>query len=388
MLFRRTNGWPVVGPRNCILALGVFAMAVGACSGDSKSNASGGSGQGGSAGVGPQPGSGGSAGRGGSSGSSGASLGGSSGSSGASLGGSSGSSGASLGGSSGASLGGGGSDAGSAGSGEGGCAPTSCEDEGASCGPLSDGCGNMLDCGSCANGCSCGDDNTCEGATTSDEARRYGQRGRSSGFMGTDTQYYELYDIGACFSVNDCIDPCLQRGGTQEMCAAGECIHSLDDYCLPATIWQNLGSLSAEGDDPYTEAAELVLVGTPYHDTLLVNDFKLEVPAAAEIRGITVTVRRAAGGDDEAVDAAVRLVKGGVVTDADRSSPIPWNAPPFEDVDYGSATDLWNESWTPADVNAADFGVALRTAYTQTAGNGRAYVDIVYVTVSYDIACQ
>jgi hypothetical protein len=219
------------------------------------------------------------------------------------------------------------------------------------------------------------------------EDRRHGRRARSSGFSGTDAQYGELYNL-ACFSIDDCIEPCLERGGTETMCFAGECVDSTEDYCLPATVWSNLPSLLVEGSDPYTDAAVLVLVGTPYRDFLLVDDFKLEVPASAEIKGITVTVRRAGGGADEAFDYAVRLLKGGVMGESDRATATPWNAPPFENVDYGGPTDLWNETWTPADVNAADFGVALAAGYTQTAGNGRAYVDIVYVTVSYSLACE
>jgi hypothetical protein len=219
------------------------------------------------------------------------------------------------------------------------------------------------------------------------EDRRHGRRARSSGFSGTDAQYGEMYDL-ACFSIDDCVEPCLERGGTETMCLAGECVDSTEDYCLPATVWSNLSSLLAEGSDPYTDAAALVLVGTPYRDFLLIDDFKLEVPANAEIEGITATVRRAGGGADEAFDFAVRLLKGGVMGESDRAQPTTWNGPPFENVDYGGPTDLWNETWTPADVNAADFGVALAAGYTQTAGNGRAYVDIVYVTVTYSLACE
>jgi hypothetical protein len=90
----------------------------------------------------------------------------------------------------------------------------------------------------------------------------------------------------------------------------------------------------------------------------------------------------------EAADGAVRLIKGGVTGEADRSLPTPWTGPEYANVDYGGPTDLWNETWTPADLNSADFGVALSAIYTDTAGNGRAYVDIVYVTVNYRAPCE
>jgi hypothetical protein len=219
-------------------------------------------------------------------------------------------------------------------------------------------------------------------------ARRHGQRARSSGFSGSESEYNELYDLPPCFSLDDCVDPCLDRGGTDAMCEATQCIHSLEDYCLPATIWTGLNTVVAEGSDPLTDAAQLVLWSDPYRDFLLVDDFRLELPAGAEVRRITVTVRRAAGGPDVAVDAGVHLLKGGVMGDSDRSTAVPWSAPELANVDFGGPDDLWRETWTRDDVMSQDFGVALAAAYTQTAGNGRAYVDVVYVAVAYEVSCD
>ena len=41
------------------------------------------------------------------------------------------------------------------------CEPQSCEEQGKECGLVEDGCGLPLDCGSCADGLSCGEDNVC-----------------------------------------------------------------------------------------------------------------------------------------------------------------------------------------------------------------------------------
>jgi hypothetical protein len=257
------------------------------------------------------------------------------------------------------------------------------------CGSLPDGCDGMIQCGNCPAGCSCGDDNRCVGEGGEGTERRHGQHARSSGFAGTQQQYNELYDIAPCATDGDCGGPCLERGGSEEMCAGTYCMMSTESYCLPATIWTNLGTLAAEGSDIYSDGAQLVLWSDPYRDFLMVDDFKLEVPASATVLGITVTVRRAAGGPNEAVDAGVHVIKGGAMGSADRSSPMPWAGDmTFADVDYGGPSDLWGETWTPAEVNAADFGVALSARYTQSAGNGRAYVDIVYVTVHYTTICQ
>jgi hypothetical protein len=353
--------------------LGAFA----ACSGDSTKaiddpDTSGGS-----------PTVGGASGRGG-----GAGAGGSAGSAGSGTGGKGGSAGDGPQGGKGGGVGDGGGSGEEPDGGSDACVPRTCEDEGATCGVIQDTCGEEIQCGECPAGCGCGDDNRCSGDDAEDEERRHAGRARSSGFMGTETQYNELYDLPPCFSADDCYDPCIDRGGTESMCNATLCQDSTEDYCLPATIWTGLATLSAEGTDPLSDAAQLVLWSDPYRDFLLLDDFRLEVPAAAEIRGITVTVRRAGGGPNEAVDAGVRLIKGGVMGQSDRSSPMPWSGPELSNVDYGGATDLWGATWTPEDVNAPDFGVALSAAYTQSAGNGRAYVDIVYVTVSYTLACE
>jgi hypothetical protein len=273
--------------------------------------------------------------------------------------------------------------------GSGACEPTTCEAEGAVCGSLPDGCDGMIQCGNCPTGCSCADDNHCTGYGGDDMERRHGQRARSSGFAGTPEQYNELYEIAPCATDADCGGPCLERGGTEDMCAATYCMESTENYCLPATIWTNVATLAAEGTDIYADGAQLVLWSDPYRDFLLVDTFKLEVPAGATILGITVTVRRAAGGPNEAVDAGVHIIKGGVMGSADRSTPTPWDGDmAFVEAEYGGPSDLWGETWTPADVNASDFGVALSAAYTQSAGNGRAYVDIVYVTVNYTTVCE
>jgi hypothetical protein len=229
--------------------------------------------------------------------------------------------------------------------------------------------------------------NRCTGPGGDDMERRHGQRARSSGFPGTVTQYNELYDLPACATNDDCVPPCIERGGSEGMCAGMECVQS-SYYCVPPAIWTNLGKLATEGTDIYADGAQLVLWSNPYRDSLLVDDFKLEVPAGATILGITATVRRAAGGPDVAVDAGVHVIKGGVIGSADRSSRTQWTGPQFVSVDYGGEDDLWGETWTPADVNAPDFGVALSAGFTRSAGNGRAYVDIVYVTVHYTWVCE
>jgi hypothetical protein len=222
---------------------------------------------------------------------------------------------------------------------------------------------------------------TCTTVTTT---KQHAQHARSAGFSGTLDQYDEIYDID-CTTTPPCQSACMDRGGTTEMCTDTIC--SSSNKCLPTPIWTGLTALDAEGTDPIGDSAEIVLWSYPYHDPLLLDQFKLAVPTGAEILGITATIRRAADEADEAVDAGVKLIKNGLVGAADRSLATPWSAPDLVNVDYGGPSDLWGTTWTAEQVNADDFGVSLTVAYTQNNGNGRAYVDIVYVTVTYR-TCQ
>jgi hypothetical protein len=220
----------------------------------------------------------------------------------------------------------------------------------------------------------------CSGATG--EATGHGARARSSGFTGTSEQYSSLYSL-PCETDLDCATPCLAAGGTGEMCAGNYCRISDPNYCLPATIWTNLATVSSEGTDALGDGAQLVTWNDPYKDYLLVDQFGLDVPDGARIAGIEVTVRRAGGGPNEAADGGIHLLKDGVMGTADRSLSDPWTGPELVNAEYGGPTDLWQESFTAADVNADGFGVAVNAIYPEPAGNGRAYVDIVYVTVHY-----
>jgi hypothetical protein len=56
-------------------------------------------------------------------------------------------------------------------------------------------------------------------------------------------------------------------------------------------------------------------------------------------------------------------------------------------VTYGSSTDLWGTTWTPADINAAGFGAALAVTEISSRGaNETAHVDHITITVHYDLA--
>jgi hypothetical protein len=213
---------------------------------------------------------------------------------------------------------------------------------------------------------------------------RTARRARSSGYSGTEDDYFALYDE-TCEQASDCVAACEQAGGEQSLCQATECLQEFDAgrSCLPAPVWRNLDNILFEGTTPL-DGVEITLVDSEYHDALLTDDFRHEVPQDAEILGITAEVRR---GGDRAADYSVRLLKGGEVGSAERARPEMWTSE-LTWIPYGDAEDSWGENWKAADVTAEDFGVAIALLYTHDSGNSRAYVDQVRTTVHYRVACE
>ncbi|MBK6281838.1 MAG: hypothetical protein IPF54_03470 [Draconibacterium sp.] len=50
---------------------------------------------------------------------------------------------------------------------------------------------------------------------------------------------------------------------------------------------------------------------------------------------------------------------------------------------YGGTSDLWGTTWTPAEINAINFGVSL---VANSNNNRTAYVDYISIAVTYTVA--
>jgi Tfp pilus assembly protein PilV len=109
----------------------------------------------------------------------------------------------------------------------------------------------------------------------------------------------------------------------------------------------------------------------------------LSVPTGATILGIEVHVFRKASAANAIVDNQVRLIKpSGALSASDRADTTTKWATGTTNIQYGSANDLWGESWTPNDFKSANFGVAF-SAKSTVSPNRTASVDFITVTVTY-----
>ncbi|MDR3390919.1 MAG: hypothetical protein P4L77_04205 [Sulfuriferula sp.] len=111
------------------------------------------------------------------------------------------------------------------------------------------------------------------------------------------------------------------------------------------------------------------------------------IPASAIINGITVTVTRKSSSTSNggSSDAAMRLVQAGAIGTTDRSTTTIYTTSNVSEAHGGSA-DLWGSTWTPADINATNFGAAFAADKASTSGSAQTVsVDYIEVTVDYTV---
>jgi hypothetical protein len=146
-----------------------------------------------------------------------------------------------------------------------------------------------------------------------------------------------------------------------------------------STSWLNTENVAAT-DDVYVS---IVLNGLSssgdYTDFMQATGFGLSIPVESIILGITVEIERA--DVNNAKDDQVSIVKGGVIGTEDKSLTPAWSSESF--IGYGSASDLWSETWTAADINAGNFGVAFAAKKQGGGANPSPLVDNVRISVTY-----
>lgn len=93
-----------------------------------------------------------------------------------------------------------------------------------------------------------------------------------------------------------------------------------------------------------------------------------------------VEIERKGSSSPGIADNRVRIVKGGSIGTTNKTG----GAWPTSDAyaTYGADDDLWGETWTPADINASNFGVAI-SAIGEFAFPTVASVDHIRITVYY-----
>lgn len=149
------------------------------------------------------------------------------------------------------------------------------------------------------------------------------------------------------------------------------------DDSLLGTIGITNASNAQSSDNSY---ATTILLLTQVSHYLKATNFGFSIPIDAIITGITVEIERSTTVLASLVDNSVKLVKGNTISGSNNALGINWPTSDAYAV-YGSPSDLWGLTLTPADVNDSTFGVAISTIASLLAGTGQ--IDHIRITVDY-----
>lgn len=148
-----------------------------------------------------------------------------------------------------------------------------------------------------------------------------------------------------------------------------------------SATWSNPGN-ALSSDNSY--ASSSLSTNGDFTDYLQLTNFGFSIGASNTIVGIEVEIEKFG---DKIKDNQVRIVKGGSIGTTDQSDNANWSNTDTDSYTlYGASNDLWGETWTPSDINASDFGVAI-SAIRVGGGGGAAVpnIDHIRITVYFEI---
>jgi hypothetical protein len=163
--------------------------------------------------------------------------------------------------------------------------------------------------------------------------------------------------------------------------------NSFSSVALTGLIpWTNPTNAQLSDNKRAISAITLLVASSVNTDYLKAENFGFSVPTGTTICGIQVSVERRGSGINlgSITDNVVRLEKGGSQTGSNYAAVTNWTSNDLK-VSYGGPTDLWGTTWTPAEINATNFGCFFSANITGLAGAFiQAEVDQIQISVYYN----
>lgn len=159
----------------------------------------------------------------------------------------------------------------------------------------------------------------------------------------------------------------------------------VDDASIGSHAWTNPGF--AKVDDSVPASADIAGSGSSPTHYLKATNFGFNIPAAATVVGISVEVQKWTTLDPAAAnivtDHTLKLLKAGAIVGSNKADTThEWPNSQSAAI-YGNSADLWGTTWTPSDINGANFGLVF-AGYDQFAVTGAGatlFVDYVRIIV-------
>lgn len=139
-------------------------------------------------------------------------------------------------------------------------------------------------------------------------------------------------------------------GGSFSQTLIGVCI---DSTTVGLQAWLNPSDAQTDNELLYANATDPSPIPRPTH-YLFCTSPGATIPSNAVIDGINIRWDISTIGAGSTSDAEIKLVKGNVIG-ATNKAGATWTATDTP-TNYGGSADLWGDTWTPAQVNATDFG--------------------------------
>lgn len=148
-------------------------------------------------------------------------------------------------------------------------------------------------------------------------------------------------------------------------------------------------SYALADDNNFSSAASLASIFNKTTDYLQVKNFGFNIPTAATICSIEANVVKSASDIDLLIISAwvkdydVRIIKNNVLAGTNMKKSPGWDDSPTATT-YGDADPLWGTTWSPADVNNSNFGLAIAAEIKTGIGLLPVVnIDNISLTVSY-----
>lgn len=143
------------------------------------------------------------------------------------------------------------------------------------------------------------------------------------------------------------------------------------------TYWSNAGSIVG----CCGSKASYSVAGYGQSTNLDATSFGFSIPTTATIVGIYAQIVRSASSSSSLDDEDVYLLKAGAASGSDKFNTNDYATYDTTE-DYGGSSDLWGTTWTPAQINASNFGLRLKVD-NDNGSSRTAYIDHMQITVYY-----
>lgn len=152
--------------------------------------------------------------------------------------------------------------------------------------------------------------------------------------------------------------------------------------------WSNLLNGTSSNNSYISCGSLLGILASAQTNYIQSSGYGFAIPATATVCGIEVRVERNAAGlliGSSITDKNVFLMKAGAQVGTNHASGSGWSGSDVVAV-YGNNADLWGTTWTPAQINASNFGVLFSAQ--MNAGLASLFltanIDAITVTVHYN----